>query len=179
MAVEEWHKALQADPTHAATLLSLAAFNADRRNFAEAEDYLTQDLAAHPKDASALFARGRARFQLKKYREAESDMVQALANSGEAELPMALYYLGMIQKEKGNLTGSAELLRRYLEWGYAQDRLTPVEADVHLALADVYKGLNLPDLSEQQRQAGESLKSRLKKAADAQREAIFDHLQKP
>ncbi|HEU5181179.1 MAG TPA: tetratricopeptide repeat protein [Candidatus Polarisedimenticolia bacterium] len=179
MAVEEWHKALQADPAHGATLQSLAAFNADRRNFAEAESYLTQDLAAHPKDASALFARGRARFQLKKYREAESDLVQALATAGESEVPMSLYYLGMIQKEKGNLTGSAELLRRYLEWGYAQDRLTPVEADVHLALAEVYKGLNLPDLSEQQRQAGETLKSRLKKAANAQRDAIVDYLKKP
>ncbi len=179
MAVEEWHKALQADPAHGATLQSLAAFNADRRNFAEAESYLTQDLTAHPKDAAALFARGRARFQQKKYREAESDLVQALATAGETEVPMSLYYLGMIQKEKGNLTGSAELLRRYLEWGYAQDRLTPVEADVHLALAEVYKGMNLPDLSEQQRQAGESLKSRLKKAADAQREAIVDYLKKP
>jgi hypothetical protein len=93
--------------------------------------------------------------------------------------PVALYYLGLIQKDKGNFQGSAEFLRRYLQWGYAQGRLTAVEADVHLALAEVYTQLKLADLADQQRKAGEALKTRLAAAASAQRKAVIDFLQKP
>jgi len=178
-AVEEWHKALQANPENVNALMSLADFNTDRSNFAEAEKYLSQALRINPDDPSASFARGRVFYFLKRYRESEGDLARAITLKGDAGAPLALYYLGLIQKEKGNLTGAAEFLRRYLQWGYQQGRLTAVEADVHLALADVYTGLKLPDLADQQRKAGEALKTRLAESARTQRQAIMEYLQKP
>jgi len=178
-AVEEWHKALQANPENVNALMSLADFNTDRSNYAEAEKYLSQALKILPDDPGASFARGRVRYFLKQYRESETDLARAITLKGDAGAPLALYYLGLIQKDKGNLTGAAEFLRRYLQWGYQQGRLTPVEADVHLALADVYTGLKLPDLADQQRKAGEALKTRLADTMRTQRQAIMEYLQKP
>jgi len=178
-AVAEWHKALQADPANVKALMSLADFNIDRRSYEEAEKYLDQALQLRPQDPSIMFALGRVLFYLKRYPESEKDLAQAVTLNGDAGAPLALYYLGLIQKEKGNLQGAAEFLRRYLQWGYQQGRLTPVEADVHLALADIYTGLKLPDLADQQRKAGEALKTRLSAAAATQRQAIIEYLQKP
>jgi tetratricopeptide (TPR) repeat protein len=177
-AVEQWHASLAADPKNANALMSLADFNSDRNNHAEAVEYLGQILATHPDDTAALFARGTALYELKRMKESEADLARALALKGDTGAPLALYYLGLIQKDKGNLQGAAEFLRRYLQWGYRQGRLTPVEADVHFALADIYKGLQLPDLADQQRKAGETLKQRLQQSAQSTREAIFDYLRK-
>ncbi len=152
-AVAEWHKSLEADPENVNALLSLADFNSDRSNYAEAEKYLSQAQRIRPEDPGTSFARGRVLYFLKRYPESEADLARSIALRGEAGAPLALYYLGLIQKEKGNLQGAAEFLRRYLEWGYQQGRLTPVEADVHLALAEIYTGLKLPDLAYQQRKA--------------------------
>jgi len=178
-AVQEWHLALQADPKNADALISLSDFNSDRGNYSEADAYLTQALAIRPGDPAALYARGRVRYLLKRYKESEADLAQALAQKGDTGAPLALYYLGLIQKEKGNLDGAAEFLRRYLQWGYQQGKLTAVEADVHLTLADVYRGLQLPDLADQQRKAGEMLKDRLAESAKSQRKAFIDFLKKP
>jgi tetratricopeptide (TPR) repeat protein len=158
--------------------MSLADFNSDRNNHQEAVQYLGQLLAIHPDDAAALFARGRAFYELKRDKESEVDLARALSLKGETGAPLSLYYLGLIQKNKGNLQGAAEFLRRYLQWGYRQGRLTPVEADVHFALADVYQGLKLPDLAQQQRTAGEALKQRLQQSAQNTREAVFEYLHK-
>ncbi len=178
-AVEEWHKSLEADPENVNALMSLADFNSDRNNYAEAEEYLSQALRIRPADPATSFARGRVLYFLQRYPESEKDLAQAIALKGDAGAPLALYYLGLIQKEKGNLQGAAEFLRRYLQWGYQQGRLTPVEADVHLVLAEVYTGLKLPDLADQQRKAGEALRARLTEASRSQRQAIMEYLQKP
>jgi tetratricopeptide (TPR) repeat protein len=178
-AVQEWHQALAADPANVNALLSLADFNMDRTNYADAERYLSQALHIRPDDPDLLFARGRVLYLLKRYPESEKDLARSLAREGDEEMPLALYYLGLIQQQKGNLEGAAELLRRYLQWGYRQGKLTAVEADVHLALADVYRGLKLPDLADQQRKAGETLKSRLAESAREQRRAYLDFLLKP
>jgi spermidine synthase len=178
-AVREWHKALDADPRNVDALRSLADFSFDRGNHQEAEEYLRTALAARPGDPDLLFYHARALFNLKRYGEAESEMAKVLAVKGEQQSPLALYYLGMIQQEKKNLTGAAEFFRRYLQWAYAQGRLTPVEAEVHLALADIYKGLSLADLAEQQRKAAEVLQQKLKETARRKEKATIEWLKKP
>ena len=140
---------------------------------------MSQALSVHPDDPGILFARGRALYLLKRYPESEKDLVRSLAREGDEAAPLALYYLGLIQQQKGNPEGAAEFLRLYVQWGYRQGKLTAVEADVHLALADIYTGLKLPDLADQQRKAGEALKTRLKESAREQRRAYIDFLRKP
>jgi hypothetical protein len=54
-----------------------------------------------------------------------------------------------------------------------------VEADVHLTLAEVYAGLGLKDLAEEQKKAGEALKKRLEDLARAQEKTMLETLGKP
>jgi Tfp pilus assembly protein PilF len=178
-SVAEWHKALDADPGHVNALLSLADFSADRQNYEAAEQYLQRALKTRPEDPDLLFHHGRALYYLKRYKESEADLAKALARKGESGVPLALYYLGLIQKEKRNVTGAAEFLRRYLQWAYAQGRLTAVEAEVHLALAEVYRAMNLADLAEQQKRAGEVLQEKLKEMAKVKEKALVEWLKKP
>ncbi|MCI0658450.1 MAG: fused MFS/spermidine synthase, partial [Acidobacteria bacterium] len=63
-AVAEWHKSLEADPENVNALLSLADFNSDRSNYAEAEKYLSQALRIRPEDPGTSFARGRVLYFL-------------------------------------------------------------------------------------------------------------------
>ena len=178
-ATEEWHKALEADPRNVNALVSLADAQIDRQNFQGAEEYLRQALAIEPSSSVLRYQHGRALFNMKHYAESEKDLVKALAAEGEDGAPMALYYLGLIQKEKKNLPGAAEFLRRYLLWAYRQQRLTPVEADVHLALAEIYEAIHFPELAAEQKKAGEKLKERFKAAGEAKRKILMDLAREP
>ncbi len=178
-AVKEWHLALDADPKNVNALESLAGYSSDRQNYEAAEEYLRKALEVKPGDPGLLFAHGRALYYLKRPKESEAELVKVLSAKGETGAPLALYYLGLIQKEKNNLTGAAEFLRRYLQWAYGQGRLTAVEADVHMALADIYQGMNLPDLAEKQKKAGEVLQEKLKEMAKMKEKAVMEMLGKP
>jgi len=116
---------------------------------------------------------------MKRYDEAEKDLVKALVAEGEKGAPMSLYYLGLIQKEKKNLPGAVEFLRRYLLWAYRQQRLTPVEADVHLVLAEIYEAIHFPELAAEQKKAGEKLKERLKAVGAEKRKILLDMAREP
>ncbi|HEV8337335.1 MAG TPA: hypothetical protein VGR67_13035 [Candidatus Polarisedimenticolia bacterium] len=175
-SVAEWHKALEADPRSVPTLLSLADYAADRQNYQGAELYLKTAVGIAPEDPSVLFNHGRALFYLRRYQESEADLKKVLVHEGEKSAPLTLYYLGMIQKEQKNPEGAAEFLRRYLQWAYAQGRLTPAEAEVHLALSEVYLALKLPDLAEQHRKAAEVLQEKLKENAKSKEKAWIEML---
>jgi spermidine synthase len=175
-SVAEWHKALEADPRNVHTLLSLADYASDRRNYEGAEQYLKAAVGIAPEDPSVLFNHGRALFYLNRYPESEAVFKKVLVHEGENSAPLTLYYLGLIQKEKKNPEGAAEFLRRYLQWAYAQGRLTPVEEEVHLALSDVYVAMKLPDLAEQHRKAAEALEEKLKENSKSREKALIEML---
>jgi tetratricopeptide (TPR) repeat protein len=161
------------------TLVSLADYQVTRENYALAEEYLRRALATAPDDPNLRYYHGRALYYQKRYRESEADLVRALEDAGPEKMPLTLYYLGHIQKEKKNHTGAAEFFRLYLEWAYREGRLTAVEADVHLALAEIYGVMNLPDLAEQQRVAGETLRRRLEAVGEARVQALSEYLKRP
>jgi len=178
-AVKEWHKALDADPKHVNALLSLADYQSDRQSYETAEAYLRRAVESDPGDPAVRYFHGRALYYLGRYPESEADLLKTLEAKGEAGAPLALYYLGMIQKGKKNLEAAAELLRRYLQWAYTQPRLTPVEADVHLSLAEIYAAMRLPDLAAEQQKAGEELVKRLRSAGKGKERALLNLLRKP
>jgi len=178
-AVEEWHRALEADPKNVNALRSLAGFSSDRQNYSAAEQYLRAALEVSPSDPEILFHHGRALYYLKRHKESEADLAKALSAKGESGAPLALYYLGLIQKEKGNLVGASEFLGRYLQWAYTQGRPTPVEAEVHLSLAEVYKAMGFAQQAEEQKKAGEGLRKRLEEMAKSQEQAVLEMLAKP
>ncbi len=173
-AVEQWHKALEADPENAGALKSLAGFALDRGNFTGAEEYLRKALEVAPSDPEILFLHGQTLYYLERYRESEEDLAKALVAKGESGAPLALYYLGLIQKGKGNLVGASEFLGRYLQWAYGQGNSTPIEAEVHLALADVYDELGFTEQAREHRDAGEALKKRLEERIREREDAVME-----
>ena len=178
-AVEEWHKALKADPKHVPALRSLAGFSWDRENHEVAERYLREALEVEPADPEILFQHGRALFHLKRYPESEADLVKVLLAKGESGAPVALYYLGLIQKGKGNLAGASEFLGRYLQWAYQQGTPTAMEAEVHLVLAEIYSALGFPGPAKEQKEAGEALRKWLEERARSREKAAMEMLARP
>src|SRR5439155_10924579 len=89
-SVNEWHKALDADPKNVNALKSLADFSSDRQNYASAVEYLHRALEASPGDPELLYFRGRALYYLRDYKASESDLVKALAAKGETKAPLTL-----------------------------------------------------------------------------------------
>ena len=178
-AVGEWHKALEADPGNVNALKSLAGFASDRQNYSGAEQYLRTALEAAPGDPEILFQHGRALYHLKRNKESEADLVKALLAKGESGAPLSLYYLGLIQKEKGNLVGASEFLGRYLRWAYQQGNPTPMEVEVHLALAEIYTAMGFPGPAEEQKKAGEALRKRMDDWARSREKAVLETLARP
>ena len=178
-AVAEWHKALEADPKNVNALKSLAGFSSDRQNYSGAEQYLRAALEVDPSEPEILFHHGRALYYLKRLQESEADLVKALLAKGESGAPLALYYLGLIQKEKGNLFGASEFLGRYLRWAYQQGNPTPMEVEVHLALAEIYSAMGFTEPAEEQKKAGEALRKRLEERVKSREKALLEMLAKP
>jgi len=104
MAREHWDQALQLDPTHEGTLLSLARFHQDRGRFQEAGRYLATAVEVHSGKPWPRYYNGINLFYLGSNDKASHELEAFLKISQDTEGPhhvLAHYYLFQVYEMQG------------------------------------------------------------------------------
>jgi len=102
-----------ADKTALETALANAKAAADAGKWAEAKGAYDKVLALAPGNASALYGRGRASFELRQSAPAMKDLAAVLA--GNPKHPGALQLMGSLLQEQGRREEARALYQRYLD----------------------------------------------------------------
>lgn len=103
-ARQHWYQALQLDPTHEGTLLSLARYDRDRGRFQEAGRYLATAVEVHPGKLWPRYYNGINLFYLGSYDKASHELEAFLKISQDTEGPrhvLAHYYLFQVYEMQG------------------------------------------------------------------------------
>lgn len=135
-AQQLWNQALQLDPTHAGTLLSLARYDQDRAHFQEAGRYLATAVEVHPGKPWPRYYNGVNLFYLGSYDKASRELEAFLKISPDKEEPhhvLARYYLFQVYDRGGKHERAAahrvlliqrlRELRNRLEWDEGEEEL--------------------------------------------------------
>jgi len=135
-ARQRWNQALQLDPTHEETLLSLARYDQDRAHFQEGARYLATAIEVHPGNPWPRYYNGINLFYLGSYDKASHELEAFLKILPDNEVPhhvLALYYLFQAYEKGGKHERAAahrvlliqhlRELRNRLEWDEGEEEL--------------------------------------------------------
>jgi tetratricopeptide (TPR) repeat protein len=134
-ARRSFHQAITADSTSLPSYQELAELASHDKQWQELADTTDQMLKLDPNNYPQFwFFNGVSKYHLNKIDDAENSMVQGIKIDSAHKVPKLEYVLGVIRLQKGDRTGAAEHLRKYLalapsgrEAEDAQRRLQDVE----------------------------------------------------
>jgi tetratricopeptide (TPR) repeat protein len=114
-ARQSFHQAITADSTFLPSYQELAQMAAHDKQWQELADTTDQMLKLDPNNYSQFwFYNGVAKYHLNKIDDAENSMVQGIKVDLAHRVPKLEYVLGLIRMQKGDRTGAAEHLHKYI-----------------------------------------------------------------
>jgi tetratricopeptide (TPR) repeat protein len=171
-ALREWEGILAEQPDSLDALFSLGVFHLDRRDHFAADRYLAPAARFHPQASIVLYHHGRNLFYLERYAEAIATLERARSAAGAPHrYPLIDYLVGVSALRLERKDEAERALRAYLEWAYAQDSLTVLEAEAHDRLAEVYELQGEPMKARDERGKGMNLRIEMQEFARRQAEA--------